>query len=264
VHISKLLLSMIIIAIKGFELLTTPIENFYYGMLAEDVNNLSATLMYFVVAAFGPQWKLIVKKAFVNSCTVNPDGEKVCSIVPTRTIVPTSQEAVNLSDPETRDLALRKLAAIQKTINATKGSYFELVSAGPLPSELDAIEKSAALTRKIFLEGKHLTNPSLLGIIDANPPNMTADWKSLVWEGKTLPRYAGREIKGSKDAVIKMLPGGWGAPAFDALQKDATGVWQLMKQPDNFSAAGWKELQLDNSEAELKSQKELYELFVSD
>lgn len=162
-------------------------RNFYYGMRASGVPLWKANLMHWVVATFGPDWKLTPRVSFMQSCSTTPSGVTTCSNVPKVETTLVASPPVDLTDPEVLALAISKATAIARTLRTSDGAVLDILPTGQVLASAENVMASSAAYRQVFTTKAFYASQTDLGLlanVDSTPTI------TVPWSGGKLPRFS--------------------------------------------------------------------------
>lgn len=162
-------------------------RNFYYGMRASGVPQWKATLMHWVVATFGPDWKLTPRVSYVQDCFTALSGAINCSNVPKVEVALVSLPSVDLSDPEVLALAISKATAVARTLRTSNGTVLDILPSGEVPATADNILASSEAYRQVFTTKKFYSSQTDLGLLANVASTLTT---APPWAGGKLPKFS--------------------------------------------------------------------------
>jgi hypothetical protein len=198
-------------------------RNFYYGMRAAGVPPWKANFMYWAVAAFGPDWKIVSRVTMSQSCKSN--GQKsTCKMAPKVEKVLVTILPPDLSDPEVLALALAKANAVAKNLRTSDGQVLDTTATGVVLASPEGIEATSALHRAAFTEKDVYASADELGVLAS--PSLIADLdKVQPWASPKLPVAASSPFL--TPASAQQLQGG---AAFRLDADSKAGKEQLLKR----------------------------------
>lgn len=167
-------------------------RNFYYGMRAAGVAPWKANFMYWAVAAFGPDWKVVSRVTMSQSCKSN--GQKsTCKMAPKIEKVLVTTPPPDLSDPEVLALALAKANAVAKNLRTSDGQVLDTTATGVVLASPEGIETTSARHRAAFTEKDVYASADELGVLAS--PSLIADLdKVRPWASPKLPVAASSPV----------------------------------------------------------------------
>lgn len=156
-------------------------RNFYYGMRANGVSEWKAKFMHWVVATFGPKWKLEARVVQNLTCTTGIGIETLCSSVPKIEMHVIEVQNIDLEDPTVLAAVLSKASSVARTLKTSDGKFLDISDQGYVPSSFVNISQSANKYRTLFSEKTYLHSPEKLGVLskwDVKELNSVEAWNN--------------------------------------------------------------------------------------
>lgn len=162
---------------------------FYNGMRANGVPYFQATIMYYAVVAFGPDWTIEKRVKTFENCA--GDGSKVeCISTPQLASELTSARAIDLQDPTTLAIAQGKIAALAKNLKASDGRIFDVTSEGREAANLDKITAQAERMRTTLINKSYINSPDQLGVMATWDGTPLFEDENTHWDINQIPTFA--------------------------------------------------------------------------